>query len=107
MTQNKLSECLVPCTPLGCMTLLDEYDISLKGKHVVVVGKSDVIGLPISLLCLHREATVTVCHIHTKDLIEQTRNADILIVACGKPKLITKDHVKDGVIVIDVGINHI
>jgi methylenetetrahydrofolate dehydrogenase (NADP+) / methenyltetrahydrofolate cyclohydrolase len=107
LTQNKLSKCCVPCTPLGCITLLDEYGISLKGKHVVVVGKSDVVGLPISLLCLHREATVTICHIHTKDLISQTRLADVLIVACGKPKLITKEHVKEGVVVLDIGINHI
>ena len=107
LTQNKLSECCVPCTPLGCIKLLDEYGVDLKGKNVVVVGKSDVVGLPISLLCLHREATVTICHIHTKDLISKTREADVLIVACGKAGLITEKHVKEGVIVIDIGINHV
>jgi 5,10-methylene-tetrahydrofolate dehydrogenase/methenyl tetrahydrofolate cyclohydrolase len=107
LTQNKLSECCVPCTPLGCIKLLDEYGVELKGKNVVVVGKSDVVGLPISLLCLHREATVTICHIHTKDLISKTREADVLIVACGKAGLITDNHVKEGVVVIDIGINHV
>lgn len=107
LTQNKLSKCLVPCTPLGCLTLLDEYGVDLKGKHVVVVGKSDVVGLPVALLCLHREATVTICHIHTKDLMAQTKQADVLLVACGKAGLITSDHVKEGVVVIDIGINHI
>lgn len=107
LTQNKLSECCVPCTPLGCIKLLDEYGVDLKGKNVVVVGKSDVVGLPISLLCLHREATVTICHIHTKDLISKTKEADVLIVACGKAGLITEKHVKRGVIVIDIGINHV
>lgn len=107
LNQNNLSECLAPCTPIGCIALLDEYNIELKGKHVVVVGKSDVVGLPISLLCLHREATVTICHIHTENLQMHTKLADILIVACGKPNLINGDDVKDGVVVIDIGINHV
>ena len=73
---------------------------------LLVVGKSEVVGLPVALMCLHRDATVTICHIHTKDLKQKTQQADVLIVACGKPHL-GEDFVKEGVVVIDVGINHI
>lgn len=104
---NNYKEHLIPCTPKGCLNLLDYYNIELKGKNVVVVGKSNVVGLPLSLLLLQREATVSTCHIWTKNLKEYTQNADIILVACGKPNLITKDYVKDGVVVIDIGINHI
>ena len=96
-----------PCTPIGCMELLKEYNIALKGKHVVIVGKSNTVGLPLGLLCLHENATVSFCHIFTEDLKSHTQRADILIVACGKAHLIGADHIKEGVIIIDIGINKV
>ena len=98
-------EDLPPATPLGIVKLLDHYDIPIRGQEVVVVGHSNIVGKPISMMMLNRNATVTTCHIHTKDLAAHTRRADILIVAVGKEKLITADMVQDGVVVIDVGIN--
>lgn len=94
---------IAPCTAQGIMTLLNQYD--LKGKHAVVVGRSDIVGKPIAHMLLEKNATVTVCHSKTKNLSEFTRMADILIVAIGKPKFITANMVKDGAIVIDVGTN--
>lgn len=79
----------------------------MKGKDVVVIGKSNIVGLPLSLLFMHREATVTVCHILTKNLEEKTRSADIIFVGCGVPNLITGDHIKEGAIIVDIGINKI
>lgn len=98
-------EDLPPATPLGIIKLLDHYDIQVQGKEVVVVGHSNHVGKPISVMLLNRNATVTTCHIHTQDLSVHTKRADILIVAVGKEKLITADMVKDGVVVVDVGIN--
>ena len=98
-------EDLPPATPLGIIKLLDHYDIPVQGKEVVVVGHSNHVGKPISTMLLNRNATVTTCHIFTEDLSAHTRRADILIVAVGKEKLITADMVKDGVVVVDVGIN--
>jgi methylenetetrahydrofolate dehydrogenase (NADP+)/methenyltetrahydrofolate cyclohydrolase len=98
-------EDLPPATPLGIVKLLDHYDIPIRGQEVVVVGHSNIVGKPISMMMLNRNATVTTCHIHTKDLAAHTRRADILIVAVGKEKLISADMVKDGVVVVDVGIN--
>ena len=98
-------EDLPPATPLGIVKLLDYYDIPIRGQEVVVVGHSNIVGKPISMMMLNRNATVTTCHIYTKDLSAHTKKADILIVAVGKEKLITADMVKDGVIVVDVGIN--
>lgn len=98
-------EDLPPATPLGIVKLLDHYDIAIQGKEVVVVGHSNIVGKPISMMMLNRNATVTTCHIYTKDLSAHTKRADILIVAVGKEKLITADMVKDGVVVVDVGIN--
>lgn len=106
LARGQLQETIIPCTPEGCMELLDRYQIPIKGKEVVIVGKSNVVGLPMSLLFLHRNATVTVCHIHTQDLKEKTSRGDILIVACGQKELITSLYVKEGAVVIDVGINH-
>ena len=100
-------DCLLPCTPKGIITLLDEYNIDLCGKHVVVVGRSNIVGLPISKLCIDRNATVTICHSKTQNLSDITKQADILIVAIGRPKFITGDMVSDGVVVIDVGINRV
>jgi len=98
---------LWPSTPSGILRLLDEYGIDPAGKHAVVVGRSYIVGKPLALLLLNRNATVTVCHSRTRNLAGFTRNADILVVAVGKPKLITADMVKPGAVVIDVGINRI
>ena len=98
-------EGLYSCTPLGIMELLDRYNINVKAKHVVIVGKSNLVGKPLIGLMLNKGATVTSCNSLTKDLGKYTNEADILVVAVGKPKLITSDMVKDGAIVIDVGIN--
>lgn len=98
-------ECLVPCTALGIMELLNYYNISVTSKNVVVVGRSDLVGRPVAELLINSSATVTLCHSKTKDLASITRGADILIVAVGKSRFITKDMVKDGAVVIDVGIN--
>ncbi|MFH1200213.1 MAG: bifunctional methylenetetrahydrofolate dehydrogenase/methenyltetrahydrofolate cyclohydrolase FolD [Candidatus Micrarchaeota archaeon] len=100
-------EGLVPCTPEGAIRLLEEYGIELNGKHAVVVGRSLLVSKPLALMLLNRDATVTICHSHTKNLAEITRQADVLCVAVGKPRLITAGMVKDGVVVIDVGINRL
>ena len=105
LTLNKNSLC--PCTPLGVIKLLDHYTIELKSKHIVVIGKSNIVGLPLSLLLLHREATVTICHSNTINLSSITKNADILISACGQPEMITRDYIKDNVIIVDIGINRV
>ncbi|HHD80443.1 MAG TPA: bifunctional methylenetetrahydrofolate dehydrogenase/methenyltetrahydrofolate cyclohydrolase, partial [Campylobacterales bacterium] len=97
----------VACTPLGVMKMFQEYNIDLQGKDVVVVGASNIVGKPMAALLLNANATVTVTHIYTKDLASHTRNADIIIVGVGKPNLITEDMVKDGAIVIDIGINRL
>ncbi|RKZ01698.1 MAG: bifunctional methylenetetrahydrofolate dehydrogenase/methenyltetrahydrofolate cyclohydrolase FolD [Candidatus Hydrothermota bacterium] len=94
-----------PCTPLGIMRLLDEYDVDLKGKEAVIVGRSVIVGKPMWLLLLERHATVTTCHSRTADLSFHTRRADVLVVAAGRAKLIKGDMVKPGAVVIDVGIN--
>ena len=95
----------VPCTALGIMQLLKYYNISVKGKHAVVVGRSNIVGKPIARMLLQEAATVTICHSKTVNLKTYTKTADILIVAVGKEKLIQADMIKDNVIVIDVGIN--
>lgn len=100
-------DCLVSCTPQGIMQLLSYYDIPVAGKHAVVIGRSNIVGKPISLLLLKENATVTICHSRTKDLAEITRQADILVVAIGKPRFVTEDMVKEGAVVIDVGINRV
>lgn len=94
-----------PCTARGIIYLLHENGIHLTGKHVVVVGRSEIVGKPVALLALANNATVTICHSRTKNLAEMTKQADILIVAVGKTKMITADMVKPGAIVVDVGIN--
>jgi methylenetetrahydrofolate dehydrogenase (NADP+)/methenyltetrahydrofolate cyclohydrolase len=96
---------MIPCTPKAVLSMLDYYNINLEGKKVVIVGRSLVFGKPASMLCLNKNATVTVCHSRTKNLQEECAAADILIVAIGKSKMITADYVKDGAVVIDVGIN--
>ena len=96
---------LVPCTPKGMMVLLDEINYDLTGKEVVVVGRSNIVGKPVSLLCLQKNATVTIAHSRTKNLKEVCQRADVLIAAIGKAKFFTKDYIKKGAIVLDVGIN--
>ena len=96
-----------PSTPAGIMALIEKYNIDLEGKDVVVVGSSNIVGKPIAALILNSRGTVTVCNIYTKNLAEKTKNADILISAVGKAKLITEDMVKEGAVVIDVGINRV
>lgn len=98
-------EAAVPCTPKGVIRLLEEYDIAIEGKDAVVVGRSNIVGKPAAVMLMNRDATVSVCHKKTADLARFTRNADIIIVAAGKPKLITADMVKEGAVVIDVGTN--
>lgn len=99
------ADCFAPCTAQAVIELLDHYKIKAAGKHVVIVGRSMVLGKPLSMLLLSRDATVTICHSKTKDLEKLTKKADILITAIGKPRFITSDHIKKGAIVIDVGIN--
>ena len=96
-----------PSTPAGIMALIKGYNIDLEGKDVVVVGSSNIVGKPIAALILNSRGTVTICNIYTKNLAEKTKNADILISAVGKSKLITEDMVKEGAVVIDVGINRV
>ena len=97
----------VACTPLGIMEMFKEYNIDLQGQNVCVVGASNIVGKPMASLLLNANATVTITHIYTKDLKSHTLNADIVIVGVGVPKLIKEDMVKDGAIVIDIGINRI
>ena len=103
LIQNE--KCLMPCTPKGIMEILKEYKIELEGKHVVIVGRSILVGKPLMLECINKNATVTMCHSKTRDLKSYTKDADILIVAAGKKHLIDKTMIKKGSIIIDVGIN--
>lgn len=98
-------ECLVACTPHGVMKMLESERICLEGKKAVVVGRSNIVGKPMAMLLLHANATVTICHSKTENLAEECRNADILVAAIGKAKFITADMVKDGAVVVDVGMN--
>ena len=97
----------VPCTPLGVMEMLKAYNIDPKGKDACIVGASNIVGKPMAALLLNAFATVDICHIYTKDLAEHTKRADILVVGVGKAELITEDMVKDGAVVIDIGINRL
>jgi methylenetetrahydrofolate dehydrogenase (NADP+)/methenyltetrahydrofolate cyclohydrolase len=101
------TEVLVPCTPAGVMRMLDDHEIDPKGKNAVVVGRSDIVGKPMALLLLHRHATVTICHSRTRDLAQVCRSADILVAAVGQTLMIKKDWIKEGAVVIDVGMNSI
>lgn len=96
---------ILPATPKGIIRLLDEYKIKTEGKHAVVVGRSNIVGKPVSILLLNKGATVSICHSQTKNLAAMTKQADILVVAAGKPKLIKANMVKKGAVVVDVGIN--
>jgi len=98
---------MVPCTPAGCIEILDHYGIPLEGAEAVVVGRSRLVGKPLAQLLLGRNATVTMCHTRTRDLAGHCRRADVLCVAAGKPRFITGDMVKEGAVVIDVGVNRL
>lgn len=100
-------ECFVSCTPAGIIELLKRTGIVMEGKECVIVGRSNIVGKPMAALMLKENATVTVCHSRTKDLKDVTKRADILIVAIGKPRFITKEYVKEGATVIDVGIHRL
>jgi len=98
---------VVPCTPAGCLEILDHYGIELKGAEAVVVGRSRLVGKPLAQLLLGRHATVTMCHTRTRDLGEHCRRAEVLCVAAGKAGVVTGEMIKDGAVVIDVGINRL
>ena len=98
---------LTPCTPTGIIELLDYYGIEISGKHAVIVGRSNIVGKPVSMLLLQRNATITICHSRTKNLEEVTSRADILIAAVGRPHFVTENMVSKGAVVIDVGINRV
>lgn len=97
----------VPCTPAGIMEMLEYENIDITGKTCVVIGRSNIVGKPMGMLLLHKNGTVTICHSRTKDLKEVCKNADILVAAVGRPRFVTADMVKDGAVVIDVGINRV
>ncbi|MDP2625066.1 MAG: bifunctional methylenetetrahydrofolate dehydrogenase/methenyltetrahydrofolate cyclohydrolase FolD [Candidatus Peregrinibacteria bacterium] len=107
MFLSKDFESLVPCTPKGVIKMLNYHDIKIEGKEVIIVGHSNIVGKPMSIMFLNRNATVTTCHKFTKDLKSHTLRADILVVAVGKAGLITEDMVKTGAVVVDVGINRV
>ncbi len=97
----------VPCTPAGIMEMLQYENIDVSGKTCVVIGRSNIVGKPMGMLLLHKNGTVTICHSRTKDLAEVCKTADILVAAVGRPNFVTADMVKDGAVVIDVGINRV
>lgn len=110
MNNGKLfhgKDALYSCTPYGVMELLDRYNISVSGKKVVIVGRSDLVGKPMGIMMLNKDATVTICHSKTKNLSEYTKKTDILVVAVGRPNFITSDMISDGTVVIDVGISRL
>ena len=107
LAMEKRTPNFVPCTPLGCLELLKRYGIEIKGKHAVIVGKSNIVGLPMALLLMKEMATVTVCHIDTENITQHLKMADIVVSACGQPMMIKKEWLKEDVVVIDVGINSI
>lgn len=98
-------DCFISCTPFGVVKMLEEYNIEIQGKNVVIIGRSNIVGKPLIQCMLQKNATVTVCHSKTENIKDITKNADILIAALGKAKFVTADMVKDGAVIIDVGIN--
>lgn len=97
----------LPCTPSGCMDLIHSTGVEISGKECVVIGRSNIVGKPMAMLLLHENGTVTICHSRTKNLAEVCRRADILVAAVGRPNFVTADMVKEGAVVIDVGINRL
>ena len=98
---------LRPCTPAGIMEMLDRYDVEMAGARAVILGRSRIVGLPMSLLLLHRNATVTICHSRTRDLAEVAREADILVAAIGRTAMVDSSYIKPGAVVVDVGMNRV
>jgi len=107
LSMKRRDPLFVPCTPRGCIELLDRSAIGIEGKHAVVLGRSNIVGLPVAMLLLHRNATVSICHSRTVDLPAIVRQADILIAAVGRPEMVKGDWIKPGAAVIDVGVNAI
>jgi 5,10-methylene-tetrahydrofolate dehydrogenase/methenyl tetrahydrofolate cyclohydrolase len=105
LSMKRRDPLFVPCTPKGCIELLDRTGVEIEGKRAVVLGRSNIVGLPVSMLLLHRNATLTICHSRTKDLAGVVREADILIAAVGRAEMVRGDWVKPGAVVIDVGVN--
>ena len=95
------------CTPRGCIELMDEYNIRLRGRNVTIIGSSNLVGLPLSMMLLNRGATVTICNINTRDIREHIQHADILITCCGVPHIVKEEWVNEGTVVIDIGINKV
>lgn len=98
-------DCFISCTPYGVIKMLEEYNIEISGKRAVVIGRSNIVGKPLAQCLLNKNATVTICHSKTKDIASVVREADIVVAALGKPKFVTEDMIKEGAVVIDVGIN--
>lgn len=107
LAQKGRESLFVPCTPAGCLYLLDEMGVPLDGANAVVLGRSNIVGMPVALLLVKRNATVTICHSRTKDLPGVVRQADVLIAAVGRPEMVKRDWVKPGAVVIDVGTNRV
>lgn len=107
LSMKRREPLFVPCTPKGCIELLDRTGVKIEGKRAVVLGRSNIVGLPVAMLLLHRNATLTICHSRTQDLPGVVRQADILIAAVGRAEMVRGDWVKPGVVVIDVGINSV
>ena len=105
LSMKRRDPLFVPCTPKGCIELLDRTGVEIEGKRAVVLGRSNIVGLPVAMLLLHRNATLTICHSRTKDLPGVVREADILIAAVGRAEMVKGDWVKPGAVVIDVGVN--
>lgn len=105
LSMKRRDPLFVPCTPKGCIELLDRTGVVIEGKRAVVLGRSNIVGLPVAMLLLHRNATVTICHSRTNDLPSVVREADILVTAVGRAEMVKRDWVKPGVVVIDVGMN--
>jgi len=105
LSMKRRDPLFVPCTPKGCIELLDRSGVSIEGKRAVVLGRSNIVGLPVAMLLLHRNATLTICHSRTRDLPGVVREADILIAAVGRAEMVKGDWVKPGAVVIDVGVN--
>lgn len=105
LSMKRRDPLFVPCTPRGCIELLDRTGVEIEGKEAVVLGRSNIVGLPVAMLLLHRNATLTICHSRTKDLPKVVKRADILIAAVGRPEMVKADWVKPGAVVIDVGTN--
>jgi 5,10-methylene-tetrahydrofolate dehydrogenase/methenyl tetrahydrofolate cyclohydrolase len=107
LAQKGRDPLFVPCTPAGCILMLDKFGVKLDGANAVVLGRSNIVGMPVALLLVRRNATVTICHSRTKNLPDVVRSADILIAAVGRAEMVRGDWVKPGAVVIDVGINRI